>query len=148
MYASIHRRIFAFLIDILTIYIFPIILRFLGAIDNKISTMMLLAVFISWFYFFILLLIFKGKTLGSSLLGIQVVASDSTKLTIKSIIIRSILLTILIAPVGVVLIASIINLIASLITLNTPPWKEKKQTVWDFASDTCVINTKSNNATI
>lgn len=139
MYAAIPRRILAFLIDTVAIYMFPIIFRLLGIIDNKISTIMVLAAFISWSYFFISLLLFKGKTFGSSLLGIQVVGSDFTKLTIKRVIIRTILLTILIAPVGIVLVAAILNLLASVATLNILPWKKKKQTVWDFASDTCVI---------
>lgn len=139
MYAPIPKRIFAFVIDVAVVYVFPFILRFLGAIDNKISTIILLAAFISWFYFFISLLLFKGKTFGSSLMGIKVVSSDFSKLTIKKIIIRTILLTILIAPVGIVLIATIFNLAASVVTLNTLPWKVKRQTVWDFASDTCVI---------
>lgn len=142
MYATIPKRIFAFLIDAIVIYTLPIMLRLLGIIDNEISTIMILVAFISWFYFFVLLLLFKGKTIGSRLIGIKVVSSDDTKLTVKRVIIRTILLTMLIAPVGVVFVVSILNIVASVVTLNTLPWKIKKQTVWDFASDTCVI--KSN----
>ncbi len=143
MYAAIPIRIFAFLIDAIVIYTLPIILRLLGVIDNEISTIMILVAFISWFYFFVLLFLFKGKTIGSRLMGIKVVSSDNTKLTVKRVIIRTILLTMLIAPIGVVFVVSILNIVASVITLNTLPWKTKKQTVWDFASDTCVINIKS-----
>lgn len=143
MYAAIPIRIFAFLIDAIVIYTLPIIFRLLGVIDNEIATIMILVAFISWFYFFVLLLLFKGKTIGSRLIGIKVISSDDTKLTVKRVIIRTILLTMLIAPVGVVFVVAILNIVASVITLNTLPWKIKKQTVWDFASDTCVINIKS-----
>lgn len=142
MYACIHRRILAFLVDVSIIYALPFALKLLGVIDNKISTVLVFAAFISWFYFFVTLSVFKGRTFGSNLLGIQVVSSDLNKLTVKKIIIRTILLTILTAPIGVVLVAFIFNIVASIGTLNTLPWKTKKQTFWDFASDTCVINAK------
>jgi uncharacterized RDD family membrane protein YckC len=140
MYATIHKRGIAILADTMIIYMFSIALNFLGIIDNKIFSIMVLAAFISWFYFFIFLLLFRGRTFGSRLTGIQVVGSDFTKLNIKRIMIRTILLTMLIAPVGVVLVVAIFNLAVSVITLNTLPWKLKRQTFWDFASDTCVID--------
>ncbi|MEW5894808.1 MAG: RDD family protein [Candidatus Omnitrophota bacterium] len=140
-YASFGKRFLAFLIDAIIIYLVSFITFLITRMEINISGMMIMGFFLSILYFSSSWLFFLGKSLGAQLIRIKVVFSGSKKIIVKKVILRSILVAPIVAPVGYVVLLVIIYIISSINIQRKEPFKTKKQMFWDLAADTVVVAT-------
>jgi uncharacterized RDD family membrane protein YckC len=138
MYASLLKRFVSFLLDVFFIYSVSFFVLTSFNVENYLSYMILSGI-ISSFYFILFWLKMDGQTLGAKLVGIKVIC-DQDKLNFSKAFIRASQLILFIAPIGLLIFADVINLLLSIWTLSTSPYKEKKKTSWDVGSRTSVID--------
>ena len=137
--APIYERVLAFFIDVGFVY--GVVLSFslgLGTMDNR-RWIMILAFFFSWFYLTVFSVKGNGQTIGHRVFGVRVIMTDGSHIGVLKAMLRSILISAIVAPFGFVAIAGLSFIIFSLLSLNVQPTKQRKQTFWDIGTKTCVI---------
>jgi uncharacterized RDD family membrane protein YckC len=139
VYAPIYQRIGAFIIDLIIIYGTAISFCLGFQILNDWSWIMLSAAFVSSIYLTFFYYKGKGQTIGGKVFGIKVTSTTGPELGFWRALLRSVLISAIISPLGLVAILGVSFLLFSLLSLNLKPTKQKRQTFWDAATKTCVI---------
>ncbi len=139
MQANIDRRIISFLMDVIITYLLSFFTVFLFNLPKDLTTCMLLAWPYTLIYFIFSWLKLNGQTIGAKTVGIKIISNDGSSLCLKQTLLRASLLTVIVAPVGILIFIAIYNLIISIKTFNSSCINEKQRTMWDLASKTTVV---------
>ncbi len=138
VYARFMSRVWAFIIDMLTIngifkiIILPLTVLFgLGKSSSFLSLYNLIKILVSLSYFFLLTAFNEGQTLGKMVLGIRVVSEDSEDLDLVDVFYREVL-------GRFVMMRFMVLYIVALFT-------DKKQQLADIFAGTLVVNVNSLN---
>ena len=142
MYTNLNKRFLAFIIDVFLIYCLSYIGFFVLDLMLDFRNIMLCSGFISLFYFILFWVKFHGRTPATFFLGIQLVSDDGNSVTFKNAFLRAGALFTFIAPVGIIIFLTLLNIIETLVYMRKSPYKENKQTVWDVFSHTYVVEGK------
>lgn len=137
--ATLSKRVISFFVDILLIYISAFFFIYIFHIKYSILTLMVVAAIFSMCYFPFYWVVFRGRTIGNFTMGIKLSTIDSSKLNFKTSLLRASILLTLIFPYGIIVFLAVLNIIQSFLFLKKSPYKENKQTAWDVASKTIVI---------
>ncbi len=146
-YASLAKRFIAFLIDgsILYLNVFFILkFGFNFEFYSKIITPSIFYI-ILWYLFLIYFIFFnmvlKGQTYGYKLMNIKLVSLTGYEPKIWQYVLRAIFISVIAVPIlnKLVLLIAITWLLCSIALLLSVPTKERKQTLWDLATKTFVI---------
>jgi uncharacterized RDD family membrane protein YckC len=147
MYAPLYKRLLAFLVDAcIVLGVIALFLKPFGYPEDK-SDWMLLSFFISLVYFVFSWTSINGQTVGAMLLKIKVVSADGGPMNLGNAFLRASALSLFFAPLGVLCLLLLTNLVITLKLLRTSPYKEKHQTLWDVSSKTCVVNADTSRET-
>jgi uncharacterized RDD family membrane protein YckC len=139
VYAPLYERIGAFIIDGMVLYGIAISFSLgFGLIHGR-SWIMLSAAFLSWIYFPFFYYKGKGQTIGFKIFGCKVISVDGSELSFWRVLLRSVLISSIISPLGFISILAFSFIILSLLSLSLNPTKQKRQTFWDAATKSCVI---------
>lgn len=137
--ATLSKRIISFCVDVLLIYSFAFFFVYIFHIKYSLLTLMVVAAIFSIFYFPFYWMSFNGRTLGNFSAGIKLSTTDNNKLNFKISLLRVSILLTLIFPYGVILFLAVLNIIQSILFLKKSPYKEKRQTAWDVATKTIML---------
>lgn len=139
VFAPLYQRVIAFIIDVMIIYGTAIFFALgFGAINDR-GLIMLFAAFVSWIYLTFFYYKGEGQTVGCKIFGIKVVLIDGSKLGFWRALGRSVLISGIISPLGIIIILPLSFILFSILSLNLKPTKQRRQTFWDAATKTCVI---------
>lgn len=139
IFASFYKRIIAFLIDVMIIYL-SIKVTFLSLHKSlDLSTWMLLSGVLSIFYFVFFWIKLNGQTPGAYLTRIRVVAKDNRQISFKKAFLRASSLFVFVCPFGVLVLILLSELIGTFVLLRKKLYLDTKQTTWDIATSTYVI---------
>jgi len=133
----IFYRLLSFLIDLFDIYITAYILGWLLNLKD-ISWIMIFAGCYSIIYFTGFWYKGNGQTIGGRITRIKVESVNGAKINFWKALLRACLVTTIVAPIGVIAILAVMNLVVSIFSVNVGSAKEKCQTVWDISTGTCV----------
>lgn len=142
VFAKLYKRILAFIIDVIIIYFTSICFTIPLSvnIENPRIWGLIFGIFFSVSYFTFFFLKVKGQTIGAKFFGIKVISSHGYFFKFRYALVRAGLVTILVFPFfSFNIILALSYLIFSLYTLKASPTKERKQTIWDLATKTCVV---------
>jgi len=107
-------------------------------IDDR-AWVMLSAALFSCLYLTFFYLKAKGQTIGSKVFGIKVITIDGSDLGFWRALLRSILISGIVSPLGFVSVLGFSFILFSLLSLSLRPTKQRRQTFWDAATKTCVV---------
>jgi uncharacterized RDD family membrane protein YckC len=138
IYAPLYKRIAAFIIDAMVIYGGAISFYLGFKVVSGRAWIMLFAAFFSWLYFSFFYCKGGGQTIGGKAFGIKVISVDGSVLGFWRALSRSVLISSIISPLGFVAFLAFSFILFSLITLNVKPTRQRRQTLWDAATKSCV----------
>ena len=79
---------------------------------------------------------------------IRVVAMDNRPISFKKAFLRASSLFVFVCPYGVLTLILLSELTGTFVLIRKRPYSETKQTTWDIATSTCVINESKGNQRI
>ena len=137
--ASIIRQLFALLIDIILIYVISVLM--LHLVQNNITyySAKILAGLIAIVYFFAVFLLWDGKGLGNSILGIKIISETAPPKKIKQIIIRTGVILTIISPIGIIYLLTLFNILLCFYLQFSEKYKDENILAWDFYGKTRVV---------
>lgn len=141
LYASYTKRIFSSLIDILLIYIPCIITIYICDINYGLVLKVSFLVNIIYHY-----LSYKTqqRSIGEKIVGLKMIFVKEVKSKDKEYLIKAFLLSIVYLPLSlpIALQGSIVTVTFSILYQLSPQIRQKRQMMWDLASNTAVIDAR------
>lgn len=138
-YAPLYQRFLCFIIDIIIIYGISISFALGLKIINDREWIMVFALIFSWIYLTLFYYKGGGQTIGSKIFGIKVISIRGNEIGFWMSLVRSVLISCLVSPLGFIIILAFTFIFISILTLNLMPTKQMNQTFWDVGTKTCVI---------
>ena len=100
---------------------------------------MIFAAFFSWIYLTLFYYKGKGQTIGCRAFGMKVISIKGSELSFWMALLRGVLISCIILPLGFASILAFTFLFLSILTLKLKPTNQRHQTFWDVATKSCVI---------
>ncbi|MFP4472515.1 MAG: RDD family protein [Candidatus Omnitrophota bacterium] len=140
-YASLKERLLAFLIDMIIVYAAADVLISLdSAYPASLFRYMMIAGSLAVPYFLSVWMI-SGQSMGSRVVGIKTISEPGQNWTGVRLLLRGAMMFVFAAPYGIMFLFAVMTLLVTFFwTLRMSPFKERRQTVWDVACRTVVIN--------
>jgi uncharacterized RDD family membrane protein YckC len=138
-YALVYHRVAAFIVDAIIIYGMAISFSIGFRVIDERAWIMLFAAFFSWIYLTLFYYKGKGQTVGCKAVRIKVISIDGSELGFWRALLRSVLISTLISPLGFASVLALSFLLFSIVSLSLRPTKQRRQTFWDAATKSCVV---------